>query len=129
MLTTSNDSMNSMFDVDTRNICAILALIFSCDEEPWLHLSELPLATSKCQNRRETEGKEVFPVFVWSNVETDLNCVTWVAGVQRIRCPHMNQKKERLNRLKYITCSCCVHEAVESGSSFQRMESKQNSSQ
>lgn len=27
---------------------------FSCDEEPWLQLSELSLATSKCQNRRES---------------------------------------------------------------------------
>ena len=107
-------------------MCDTRIEFFSCDEEPWLQLSELPLATSKC---KKAEGKAGFPIFVWSNVETDLNWVTWVAGVQRIRCPHMNQKKERLNRLKYITCSCCVHEAIASGSSFERVESKPNSSQ
>ena len=116
MLTTSNDIMNSMFDVDTRNIYAILALIFRATKS-------LGFSSLSCLWRPpnvKTEGKAVFPIFVWSNVETDLNWVTWVAGVQRIRCPH---------RLKYITCSCCLHEAVASSSSFQRMESKQNSSQ
>ena len=64
-------------------------------------------------------GKPFLPFFCECGVETDLTWVTWV-GVQRILCPHMNQKEDRLNmvepaethNLTSLICSCCVHEAI-----------------